>query len=118
MFTHKSRTKLMAGVLAMLLVTGITSTVSAGDLVNDTKSAIAIQQGLRDPQTGVFTWSGTVVVQPGYAVTIADPYWYRYDTHVEDGKLTFSLPGAMTAGDPRDYFFLYGAEVRIDVVRK
>ena len=110
----------MKRLLGMLIVTCVTSasTVHAGELVNDTKHGIAIQQGIRDSKTGAITWSGPIILRPGFAATIAHTFFYRYDTHVRDGKVTWSLPAKFFDKDPRDYFFLFGTEVLVNVVRK
>lgn len=105
----------LTGLLALLLSS---VTADAGELVNDTKRDIAVQQGTRDPDSGEFTWSEAVTVKAGETETIAEDHFYRHDTHVNDDKVTWSLPVSMAANDPQDYFFLFGNQVRIDVVRK
>lgn len=101
-----------------VLAFGLGAAACAGELVNDTKETVAVQVGTRDAKTGGFTWSEAVELKHGEAATIPDGHWFRHDTHVRDGKVTFGLPAKVGAASGRDYLSLAGTRVGVDITRK
>lgn len=105
----------VGGLLAVILALGFSQTVDAGIIRNGSQYPIYIQGAYYSPTTG-FAWGNATLLQPGAELQVQDGS--NVFIRAQNLNGTWGPAHKLGYGTARDYLFVSGATVYIDVTRR